>query len=284
MADEQGAQSVPPELLEFLAEQKTLTLATVSASGIPRATPLAYVNESTDLFFWIRSNTITSHHIEQNPTTAFAISEYSPDPRNTRGVQGVGQCQVVLSGETIAKVAYEFGDKFPEMTAGSSTMGLSFYRIAPTELQYIDNARGGAASSSGEFGVSYRKEVVFSMFGDLPVGAASTVMGSMRSMAAEPGSVIVRQGAPADKFFVIQEGEVELVREDDGNSQTVATLGPGQFFGDVAILTEGARGATARAVSGAKLLAMERDEFRDLVAHSIGASEDFDQVLQQRLG
>src|SRR5947199_9081295 len=101
MADEQGAQSVPPELLDFLAEQKTLTLASVSASGVPRATPLAYVNDGTDLFFWIRSNTITAHHLEQNPAVAFAISDYAPDPRNTRGLQGTGQCQVGVGGELI---------------------------------------------------------------------------------------------------------------------------------------------------------------------------------------
>jgi hypothetical protein len=282
MAAEDRTQSVPPEVIEFLSEQKTLTLATVSGSGIPRATPLAYVNQGTDVFFWIRSNTITAHHLEENPVAAYAISEYSPDPRNTRGIQAIGQCGVVLDGMEIARVAMLFGDKFPEMTAGSSTMGLSFYRLVATDLQYIDNTRGGAKSAE-EFGLNYRKEVVYNVLGDLPQGEGGAVTGSMRTVQADPGSVIVRQGAPAEKFFIIEEGEVELVREDDGKTETVATLGPGQFFGDVAILREGARGATARAVGQTKLLAMERDQFRDLVASSIGAAADFDRVIQGRL-
>src|SRR5215213_3816200 len=141
MGSDERAQSVPPEVIEFLAEQKTLTLATVSSAGLPRATPLAYVNQGTDVFFWLRSNTVTAQHLQENPLAAYAISEYSPDPRNTRGIQAVGECKVVLDGEQIARVAMLFGDKFPEMTAGNSTLGLSFYRLVPTELQFIDNTR-----------------------------------------------------------------------------------------------------------------------------------------------
>src|SRR5215216_1926117 len=112
MAGVTREQSVPPELLEFLATEKTLTLSTVSAAGVPRATPLAYVNQGTDLYFWIRSNTVTAHHLEANPVSAFAISEYSENPRDTRGVQGVGECAVVLNGLDIANVANLFGQKF----------------------------------------------------------------------------------------------------------------------------------------------------------------------------
>src|SRR5439155_19474132 len=99
----------------------------------------------------------------------------------------------------------------------------------------------------------------------------------------DAGDVIVRQGAPADKFFIIIDGEVEVVREDDGEHRTLATLSRGQFFGEMAILRDTPRMATVRAVMPTTLFAMERDAFQGHVAGSMGTTQDFDQVIQQRL-
>jgi CRP-like cAMP-binding protein len=111
----------------------------------------------------------------------------------------------------------------------------------------------------------------------------TTVAGRLDPVQVAAGTVVVRQGAPADKFFIIVEGELEVIREDDGTSRTVATLRQGQFFGEMAILRDLPRTATVRATTPATLLAMERDDFRALVAQSLATTQDFDRVIQQRL-
>ena len=95
--------------------------------------------------------------------------------------------------------------------------------------------------------------------------------------------MIVRQGAPADKFFIIVDGEVEVTREDDGRQRTLATLKRGQFFGEIAILRNTPRLATVTAVSPTTLFAMERSDFQGLLAQSMGTTQDFDRIIQQRL-
>jgi CRP-like cAMP-binding protein len=105
----------------------------------------------------------------------------------------------------------------------------------------------------------------------------------LQTVQVDPGTVIVRQGAPADKFFIIVEGEVEVIREDGGDERRLATLGRGQFFGEMAILRDTPRTATVRASAPTTLLSMERDSFRGLVAQSLGATQDFDRVIQERL-
>ena len=96
--------------------------------------------------------------------------------------------------------------------------------------------------------------------------------------------MIVRQGAPADKFFIIVDGEVEVIREDDGEARTVAgQLKRGQFFGEIAILRDTPRMATVKAVAPTTLFAMERQAFQGLVAQSMGTTQDFDRVIQKRL-
>src|SRR5581483_9220633 len=131
--------------------------------------------------------------------------------------------------------------------------------------------------------VSYRRDLVYSVFHDLPREELATVAAKLRTMKVAAGEVVVRQGAPADKFFIIVDGEVEVLREDNGVERELAHLSAGQFFGEMAILRDMPRTATVRAVAPTTLFAMERDAFRGLVAGSIGTTRDFDQVIQERL-
>ena len=108
--------------------------------------------------------------------------------------------------------------------------------------------------------------------------------GRLETVSVNAGETIVRQGAPAEKFFIIVSGEVEVIHDSNGSSQQVATLGPGRFFGEVAILRDVPRTATVRATEPTTLLTMDRDTFRALVAQSLGTTQDFDRIVRERLG
>ena len=55
MNEHGAAIEVPPRVLEFLGDNTTLTLATASPTGVPRATTLRYVNDGLNLYVWMRS-------------------------------------------------------------------------------------------------------------------------------------------------------------------------------------------------------------------------------------
>jgi NADH dehydrogenase len=82
----------------------------------------------------------------------------------------------------------------------------------------------------------------------------------------QPGDVVFRAGEPATSFYVIERGEVEIVREDDGASgaEVLARLGAGEFFGEMALVEARARSATARAVTPLELCVMGRDVFSQI--------------------
>jgi uncharacterized protein YhbP (UPF0306 family) len=282
MDDEKAVIELPQHVLDYLAEHKTLTLATASSAGVPRATTLLYVNRGPSLYLWIRPDTTTAKHVEQNPYVSFAIDEYAEDWRQTKGIQANGECEVVLGGEEIARAALLFGQKFPDVSAGSSTVGIYFLKIAPTQLEFIDNTPTSGEKSSEEFGVEYRRETVLDVFGDLPEEASEEIVGQLQTIHVDAGDVLVRQGGPADKFFIVVDGELEVVRDDE-QERPVGFVGPGQLFGEIAIMRDAPRAATLKAVNRTTLLAMERDTFRDLVAQSLGTTQDFDQVIQRRL-
>ena len=282
MTPEQAAVDVPAHVVEYLTSQNTLTLATASPSGVPHASTFLYVNDGPTLYFWTRPGTTTARHLDQNSVVSFTIDEYAKDLRETRGVQGAAECAVVLNGETIAQVADLFGQKFPELSPGT-TMSISFFRIVPTELQFIDNGGSAGKPEEGTFGADFSRERAYSVFSDLPVQRVDSVAGELQTVKADAGEVIVRQGGPADKFFIVVEGAVDVEQQDEDGFRKVSSLGPGHFFGEIAIMRGTPRAATVRATEPTTLIAMDRDVFRDLVAQSLGMTADFDQVVRARL-
>ena len=277
-------QELPGPVLEYLSAQNTLTLATASPAGIPHAATFLYVNDGPSLYFWSKGSTDSSRHIEQNPMVAFTVDEYTADLTQTRGVQGTGECSVLLSGEQIARVADLFGQKFPSLSPGA-TMSISFFRITPTEIQFIDNRRNRRLSSPRR--VRRRvpprallQRVRRAAHPDRRRRSRPRCSASMPT----PDAVIARQGGPADKFFIVVDGELEVTREEAGTTETVATLGPGDLFGEMAILFDKPRGTSARATKPTKLLVLDGDDVPHVVAQSLGTTPDFDQIIRDRIG
>jgi LmbE family N-acetylglucosaminyl deacetylase len=72
-----------------------------------------------------------------------------------------------------------------------------------------------------------------------------------------PGVTIVEQGEPASSLYLVLTGQVDVVREeDDGAQQWLARLGPGEFFGELAIAHGGARTANVVAVDAVTCLVL----------------------------
>jgi uncharacterized protein YhbP (UPF0306 family) len=268
---------VPQQVLDYVQEHKTLTLATASPTGVPRASTFLFVNDGPTLYFWSRATTGTARQLQQNPVVAFTIDDPVEDLNQTRGVQGLGECTVLLSGERIAYVADLFGQKFPELAPGS-TMSISFFRITPTELQYIDNTRSSSQGAEGTFGAEFHRERSYSVITALPLRPANTIVESLSSLDVPAGETIVRAGTPADKFFIIVAGQAEMTRAGETTALTA-----GDLFGEVAIMRDQPRGATVVAKTDVKLLGLDRDAFRDLIAQSMELTPDFDQVIRDRL-
>ena len=86
------------------------------------------------------------------------------------------------------------------------------------------------------------------------------------------GAVLVGEGTEGDEFYVLVEGHVEVLYGGD----VVNTLGPGQFFGEVALLGHSTRNATIRAATPVRLLVLPARSFRSLIGRY---PTIFDQVV-----
>jgi len=77
------------------------------------------------------------------------------------------------------------------------------------------------------------------------------------------GHVVVREGDPGSEFFVVADG---TARVSVGEGTAVADLGPGSFFGEMALLDGGDRVATVTAITELELLVLHRDEFNEMLS------------------
>lgn len=75
------------------------------------------------------------------------------------------------------------------------------------------------------------------------------------------GRVAARQGSSGDEFFVIIDGTVRIERD----GQLLRELGPGEFFGELALLGKVGRTATATCVTACRLLVVGHREFHELL-------------------
>lgn len=75
------------------------------------------------------------------------------------------------------------------------------------------------------------------------------------------GHVLMREGASGNEFFVIVDGTVRIER----GGATIRSLGPGDFLGEIALVDDGPRTATATTESPAKLLVVGHREFHSLM-------------------
>jgi CRP/FNR family cyclic AMP-dependent transcriptional regulator len=95
----------------------------------------------------------------------------------------------------------------------------------------------------------------------------------------EAGRVLCQEGTAGTEFFVILSGTAEVIR----SGKKVNTLGPGQFFGELALLDHRPRTATVRAKTDMVLLVLSQREFHGILAEVPTLTKKLLQALAGRL-
>lgn len=97
------------------------------------------------------------------------------------------------------------------------------------------------------------------------------------------GELPVRQGDAGDSFYIIKKGAVDvIVEKTHGDGVVVATLGPGNFFGEMSLLTGAVRTASIRVKEDAEFVVIDRESFRGTLVHNPSIAESLSRILAER--
>jgi len=108
------------------------------------------------------------------------------------------------------------------------------------------------------------------------------VANKMQREVHPAGQVIIQQGDEGDKFYIIRQGSVEVIKESMGREDIVATLEAGAFFGELALLRKEPRAATIRSSEEVELLTLSKEIFMDVVQKSASFEEQLRKVYFAR--
>lgn len=247
-------QAFPEDVGEYLRLHHVVTLGTSSFTGMPHADTVVFTNDDWRMYFSAPEDSALVRNIKSNRYASFTIDDYSTDWRKVRELQGVGRCDPVTPEED-AWSAHLSQEKFGPQYIPQPGIHL---RVVPLEMHFVDYDYASMNPPSVT-------ERVFQLEGGPDIPQSGPVSTDLDRLVYEAGQIIFRPGDKLGQYFVVVEGEVEVRGEGFGADQTVVRVGPGQIFGDQAIL-RGQRGVlTAHAVSRTTLLAVQREAMRDLL-------------------
>ncbi|MGI9476371.1 MAG: cyclic nucleotide-binding domain-containing protein [Hyphomicrobiaceae bacterium] len=128
-----------------------------------------------------------------------------------------------------------------------------------------------------DFVVTFAMVARVPLFAKLDAASIADLVSMLRSRTVSAGTVIVRQGDPGDAMYFIASGMVQTSNERHTNR-----ISEGNYFGEVALLTRGARTATVQALTSTDLLVLEVDDFLKLLDRFPEVRQQVEAVAEER--
>lgn len=114
-----------------------------------------------------------------------------------------------------------------------------------------------------------RAEFIRQIFPGLTESWINYIATSLHVCQIPAGAVVFREGDRGDTFYIIEAGHVEVTKQiDDKDSRILARQGPGEFFGELALVQENPRAATVTALEDVTLLEISKDDFIQYLNHN----------------
>lgn len=117
------------------------------------------------------------------------------------------------------------------------------------------------------------------MFAPLSLVGVERLAANLVALDAPAGAILIREGDPGDRFYVVEEGEVAV----SIGGRPVSTLGAGDGFGEIALLHDEPRMATVTAITPARVFTLERNVFLEVVTGHPASVAAGDEMIAERL-
>jgi CRP-like cAMP-binding protein len=197
-----------------------------------------------------------------------------------------GAFEAVVDGQVSGRLVR--GDYFGEAALLSGApVPATVVAVEPSHLFWVDRANFRAHLAHDVdvrdrllAAQAYRAEVAgMPLFRRLGPTDLDLLLERFEPHTVDAGGVLMRQGEPGDRFYVIRSGELKVLKD----GQELARLGAGDAVGEIALLLDRPRTATVEAVSRAELLALDSQAFKDLLTRYCHKATKLERLSHHRL-
>ncbi len=123
-----------------------------------------------------------------------------------------------------------------------------------------------------------------SMFKELPSKALSKIAEVAENYVIPQNTIVVKEHDPGDSYFIIISGKVQIFKgSDEGDETILATLGSGNGFGEMSLLTGAPRSASVKTLAPTSFLVVQKNSFDQVIAENPELSKIFLKILSERL-
>jgi SulP family sulfate permease len=169
---------------------------------------------------------------------------------------------------------------------------LTDVRYIKIDADKVDACLGWVQHVATEIGndpiLHARMELVMnvSAFSQLPLENVTTALKRFSTHNVQAGETIVSQGDEGGAYYVMEDGQAKVIRTDPftDETETIATLGEGDAFGEEALLQCGFRNATVEMITPGKLLVLQKTDFDELIEPQMAAEIEAEQAQSQLRG
>lgn len=121
-----------------------------------------------------------------------------------------------------------------------------------------------------------------SVFSFMSQKQISYLIKNLKPEKIKAGTVVFKQGDEGNKFYLIQEGNIHLERFDNSLKTLDIILKPGNFFGEMALVKNIPRTATAEAVSDSLLFTLDKESFCNVIGSTLSGGRELDSLINER--
>mgnify|MGYP001619094648 CR=1 FL=1 len=200
----------------------------------------------------------------------------------------------VFDPDTGTKLAFlDAGDTFGEMALTEGEHCLASCEATTTTTLYVvrrEDFRGrNRLRDAGTGETLIRRKTILRLLRSVPLfeGAPKDAMAQLVQDLVEErqpaGTVIIRQDEPGETFHIVSSGRLLIVQGKQGVSRAVRRIGPGEFFGEIALVQDCPRTATVRAETEVVLLTLSRASFRRIVLERMTLGDRIRQISSRHL-
>ena len=173
---------------------------------------------------------------------------------------------------TVSTLAYAAGSLALPILASvvgveRTMVGSALAVVVGVGLAALVVGSGADRAPAAEVAAAADRAASLPLFAGVPEARLSAAFARAIELPLRAGQAVIRQGDPADRFYIILEGALEVSQQasPDGPALVLRKLGTDEVFGEIGLLRSAPRSATVTAQSDGRLLAMDAADFLDLV-------------------